>query len=119
MQPESWKIEQPGSETCLAERMQVPLILAYALSIHKSQGLTIPRLKVDLGQIFEMGQAYVAISRAVSLDTLQIINFAPGRVKCHRKVVDFYRGLIGTGVEEGESEEDEFGWMDNVEGYGN
>lgn len=45
-----------------AERNAVPLILAWALSIHKSQGQTIERLKVDLGSIFEKGQAYVAVS---------------------------------------------------------
>jgi hypothetical protein len=38
------------------ERGQVPLILAWALSVHKSQGQTLERVKVDLGRIFEKGQ---------------------------------------------------------------
>ncbi|KAG8803492.1 hypothetical protein FRC16_005162 [Serendipita sp. 398] len=56
-------------------RMQVPLILAWALSIHKSQGQTLERVKVNLQGIFEKGQAYVAVSRATSLEALQVLNF--------------------------------------------
>ncbi|KAJ7770819.1 hypothetical protein DFH07DRAFT_704514, partial [Mycena maculata] len=41
---------------CEAYRLQVPLILAWALSVHKSQGQTLSRVKVDLGRIFEKGQ---------------------------------------------------------------
>lgn len=52
-----------------ASRQAVPLILAWALSIHKSQGQTIERLKVDLGSIFEKGQAYVAVSRYIRVSS--------------------------------------------------
>ncbi|RXW23836.1 hypothetical protein EST38_g2009 [Candolleomyces aberdarensis] len=60
-----------------ARRVQVPLILAWALSVHKSQGQTLERVKVDLRRTFEKGQAYVAISRATTLEHLQILNFEP------------------------------------------
>jgi ATP-dependent DNA helicase PIF1 len=50
------------------------------MSIHKSQGQTLERVKVDLGRVFEKGQAYVALSRATTLDGLQVLNFDPAKV---------------------------------------
>ena len=47
-----------------ARRLQVPLTLAWALSVHKSQGQTLTRVKVDLGRIFERGQGMSGISRS-------------------------------------------------------
>jgi len=70
-----------------AYRLQVPLILAWALSIHKSQGQTLSRVKVDLGRIFEKGQAYVALSRATSMETLEVVNFEPSKVLAHPRVI--------------------------------
>lgn len=92
MTPETWKIELPNGEV-QACRRQVPLILAYAISIHKSQGQTIERVKVNLQRIFEKGQAYVALSRAVSRNGLQIMQFDARKVMVHEKVGTFYREL--------------------------
>ncbi|KLO10923.1 hypothetical protein SCHPADRAFT_808206, partial [Schizopora paradoxa] len=78
--PENFKVELPNGEVL------VPLVLAWAMSIHKAQGLTIDRVKVDLGKVFEKGQAYVALSRATSMDRLQILNFNPTKVTAHPKV---------------------------------
>lgn len=82
---------------CEANRLQVPLILAWALSIHKSQGQTLARVKVDLNRTFEKGQgkpgvsyrpsgtllcicsAYVALSRATTMEHLEIENFQPSK----------------------------------------
>ncbi|KIW00204.1 uncharacterized protein PV09_08244 [Verruconis gallopava] len=91
-QRESWKVELPNGEV-QASRHQVPLILAWALSIHKAQGQTLERVKVDLGKVFEKGQAYVALSRATSMKGLQIVNFQPGKVMAHEKVRKFYENL--------------------------
>ncbi|WVQ78705.1 hypothetical protein IAT38_000792 [Cryptococcus sp. DSM 104549] len=75
-----------------ATRHQVPLILAWALTIHKSQGQTIERLRVDLQGTFEDGQAYVAISRAICLETLEIRNFDRNKVRVNKKVLQWARG---------------------------
>ena len=89
---ETWKIELPNGEI-QAQRSQVPLILAWALSIHKAQGQTLERVKVDLGKIFEKGQAYVALSRATSQEGLQILRFDPKKVMAHDRVRGFYDSL--------------------------
>ena len=91
-QRESWKIELPNGEI-QASRSQIPLILAWALSIHKAQGQTLERVRVDLGKIFEKGQAYVALSRATCQEGLQITRFDPKKVMAHDKVRTFYDGL--------------------------
>lgn len=89
---ESWKIELPNGEV-QASRSQIPLILAWALSIHKAQGQTLERVKVDLGKIFEKGQAYVALSRATSQEGLQVLRFDPKKVVAHERVREFYDSL--------------------------
>ncbi|KII87392.1 hypothetical protein PLICRDRAFT_55354 [Plicaturopsis crispa FD-325 SS-3] len=52
VQPDTWKVELPSGEVQVS-RTQLPLILAWAMSIHKSQGQTLERVKVDLGKVFE------------------------------------------------------------------
>ncbi|CAA9961275.1 ATP-dependent DNA helicase PIF1 [Pyrenophora teres f. maculata] len=89
---EDWKIELPNGEV-QASRSQIPLILAWALSIHKAQGQTLERVRVDLGRVFEKGQAYVALSRATSMAGLQILRFDPRKVLAHEKVRLFYSSL--------------------------
>ena len=101
-QPEDWKSEAPNGEI-LAKRVQVPLILAWALSIHKAQGQTIERVKVDLGKVFEKGQAYVALSRATSQGGLQVLRFDPKKVMVHPKVIQFYSNLDTVGSVLGQS----------------
>lgn len=92
MLPERFPVDLPGAKTGL-ERNQLPLMLCWALSIHKAQGQTIQRLKVDLRNIFEAGQVYVALSRAVSKDKLQVLNFNPKRIRANDKVREFYKAL--------------------------
>jgi ATP-dependent DNA helicase PIF1 len=89
---EDWKVELPNGEV-QASRSQIPLILAWALSIHKAQGQTLERVRVDLGKVFEKGQAYVALSRATSMAGLQVLRFDPKKVIAHEKVRLFYSSL--------------------------
>ena len=89
---ETWTNEQPNGEiTC--SRSQVPLILSWAMSIHKSQGQTLPLVKIDLNKTFEKGQAYVALSRAVSKEGLQVLGFDPKKVRIDPRVSQYYKTL--------------------------
>jgi ATP-dependent DNA helicase PIF1 len=90
--PEEWRIELPDG-TIQAQRTQLPLILAWALSIHKAQGQTLERVKIDLRKIFEKGQAYVALSRATSQAGLEVQNFDKSKVMAHPRVAEFYNSL--------------------------
>tara|TARA_B000000475_G_scaffold263835_1_gene250752 strand:- start:3906 stop:5120 length:1215 start_codon:yes stop_codon:yes gene_type:complete len=69
----------------------IPLKLAYAISIHKSQGTTIDKLKLDIGNnIFANGQAYTALSRAKSLKDIQIININYNSFKTDLNIIKWY-----------------------------
>ena len=63
------------------------------MSIHKSQGQTLDRVRVDLGGIFEKGQSYVALSRAKDLNRLQVLNFRAEKVLPHPRVIEFHQHL--------------------------
>ena len=77
----------------VASREQVPLRCAWAISIHKSQGQTMDFLEVDLNGCFEYGQAYVAFSRATSLEALFLRGFEARAIRSHKRVLSFYEEL--------------------------
>jgi ATP-dependent DNA helicase PIF1 len=73
---------------------QIPLILAWAITIHKAQGASIDLAEIDVGNnIFACGQTYVALSRVTSLEGLYLKNFNYKRIKVNRKVQEFYKQL--------------------------
>jgi ATP-dependent DNA helicase PIF1 len=73
---------------------QVPLMLSWALTIHKSQGATLDAAEIDVGSgIFECGQTYVALSRVKSLNGLYLTSFDATRIRINKKVKEFYESL--------------------------
>jgi len=77
----------------LARRIQYPLRLAYGITIHKSQGMTLDEVFIDFNRIFEYGQAYVALSRVKSLNGLYLKGFTPQKIMTNPKIIDFYNNL--------------------------
>ena len=73
---------------------QIPLILAWAITIHKSQGASIDLAQMSLGDnIFAPGQIYVALSRIRSLEGLYLTNFNHSKIKINEKVKKFYESI--------------------------
>ncbi len=82
-----------GEEVAFLE--QFPVKLAYAMTIHKSQGMTIELLQCDLAGCFECGQAYVALSRAKSVQGLSLKHpISPDFIKVSYEAVEFYNSLF-------------------------
>jgi ATP-dependent DNA helicase PIF1 len=77
----------------IASIKQIPLLLAWAVTIHKAQGQTLDYMTANISGAFACGQAYVAISRAVSLDGLYLGEFDKTDFKAHPKVIDFYKSI--------------------------
>ncbi|KAL1122146.1 hypothetical protein AAG570_003551 [Ranatra chinensis] len=88
---EKWSVKTGNGSTLT--RTQVPLCLAWAFSIHKSQGLTLDCVEMSLEKTFEAGQAYVALSRAKSLHSLRVLGFNSKQVWANQDVLKFYKYL--------------------------
>lgn len=75
--------------------MQYPIVLAYAITIHKSQGMTYQHLACDISKCFAPGQAYVALSRCSSIDGLHLLTKINGTgIQPNKTVVDFYNNQL-------------------------
>ena len=87
----TWKWEENGKE--VGSATQIPLKVAYALTIHKSQGCSLDYAEINLSNIFEYGQAYVALSRVKSLDGLKLVGIKYKKIKAHPYAIKYYKDL--------------------------
>lgn len=103
----------------IATIYQIPLKLAYAVTVHKSQGMTLDSAIINLRGVFEYGQAYVALSRVKDVNNLFLKNVTKASFKAHPKALEFYRQLAGRCSEENQqgltSLENEESNKDNAE----
>ena len=90
--PRTWELEIDGQT--LASVEQIPLRLAWAITVHKSQGMTLESARVDLSRSFVPGMGYVALSRVRSIEGLDLIGCNNEALYVHPLVVEFDRELL-------------------------
>jgi ATP-dependent DNA helicase PIF1 len=86
-----WKVEENG---CLIMTVsQVPLKVAYAITIHRTQGMTLDCAEMELASVFEYGQAYTALSRVKELESMYITKINYDMIQAHPDALKFYAEL--------------------------
>ena len=85
-EPSTWKIDEAGKER--ASITQVPLRLAWAMTVHKSQGMSLDAAVIDLTRAFEYGQGYVALSRLRTLAGLHLLGLNARSLRVHPRAVE-------------------------------
>lgn len=83
-EPEEWVVEE--GEEIVARVRQIPLRLAWAMTVHKSQGVSLDAAVMDLSQVFEYGQGYVALSRVRRLSGLSLLGLSDRAFHVHPDV---------------------------------
>ena len=91
----SWFAYKPGtSNQVIGERSQFPLKLAWGITVHKSQGQTLPAAYIHSGKEFVAGQLYVAASRVSSYQGVSILGFnSKCLIRADKRVVHFYQNI--------------------------
>lgn len=87
VEPHTWSLTEDGKKR--AEVAQLPLRLAWAITIHKSQGMSLDAAEIDLGKTFTPGMGYVALSRVRSLDGLYLVGLNNMAMQLHPDIFEF------------------------------
>jgi hypothetical protein len=85
IEPATWSIMDHGKS--IAEIEQIPLRLAWAITVHKSQGMSLDAVEMDLSRAFVYGQGYVALSRVRTLDGLRVLGMNPNALHVDPRIV--------------------------------
>ncbi|MCX6754792.1 MAG: AAA family ATPase [Candidatus Nomurabacteria bacterium] len=91
LKPEQWAIEEDGKVK--ASVSQIPLRLAWAITIHKSQGMSLDNAEIDLSRTFSYGMGYVALSRVRTLEGISLVGFNNESLRVDPKVFEFDQDL--------------------------
>lgn len=89
--PATWKVEE--DEKLLAEIMQVPIRLAWAITVHKSQGMSLDAAEIDLSKAFAEGMGYVALSRVRSLAGIKLDGLNEMALRVNQEITALDGGL--------------------------
>jgi len=90
IKPHLWKNDKYENDGVY----QVPLILSWAITIHKAQGISLDEAMINIGSsVFEYGQTYVALSRVRTKEGLYIKSLDVSRIKANPKVIEFYKSI--------------------------
>ena len=87
-----WRIDENGKTK--ASVSQLPLKLAWAITVHKSQGMTLDAAEIDLGRAFDRGMGYVALSRVRKLENITLIGFNTMALQVSRRVQTLDKGFL-------------------------
>jgi hypothetical protein len=91
LKPELWAIEEDGK--IKASVSQIPLRLAWAITIHKSQGMSLDHAEIDLSRTFSYGMGYVALSRVRTLEGISLVGFNAEALRVDPKILEFDQDL--------------------------